>query len=81
MKEGAVLILVGAIVGMAGALAEIRVLGAVLAQISQTSGTSTSDPILLAGTPLLLTALELLACYLPARQSTRIDPIVALREE
>ena len=81
MKEGAVLILVGAVIGMAAALSGIRVLGAVLAQISRTSGTSTADPMLLVGTPVLLTALALLACYLPARQSTRIDPIVALREE
>jgi ABC-type antimicrobial peptide transport system permease subunit len=81
MKEGAVLILSGAVLGLAGALAGIRVLGAVLAQISRTSGTSTSDPMLLVGTPLLLAGLALLSCYLPARQSIRIDPIVALREE
>lgn len=81
MKEGAALILAGVVIGMAGALAGIRVLAAVLAQISRTSGTSTSDPMLLVGTPLILAALALLACYLPARQSMRIDPIVALRDE
>jgi predicted permease len=81
MKEGAVLIGVGAILGIAGALAGIRVLSAVLAQIARTSGTSTSDPMLIVGTPLLLAALALLACYLPARQSMRIDPIESLRDE
>jgi putative ABC transport system permease protein len=39
------------------------------------------DPALLVGAPLLLASLALLACYLPARRSLRIDPAVALREE
>jgi len=40
-----------------------------------------SDPMLLVGAPVLLAALALIACYLPARRSTRIDPAVALRQE
>jgi ABC-type lipoprotein release transport system permease subunit len=39
------------------------------------------DPVLLVGAPLLLASLALLACYVPARRSTRIDPVVALRQE
>jgi len=81
MTEGAVLVALGAAIGLAAALAGIRALSAVLAEIAQTAGNSTSDPLLLIGTPLLLAALALLSCYLPARRSTHIDPIVALREE
>jgi len=42
---------------------------------------SASNPLVLFGAPILLACLALLACYLPALQSTRIDPMVALREE
>jgi ABC-type lipoprotein release transport system permease subunit len=36
---------------------------------------------LIVGAPLLLAILTMLACYVPARKSTRVDPLVALREE
>jgi ABC-type antimicrobial peptide transport system permease subunit len=81
MKEGAVLIAIGTVVGLLAARAGIRVMSAALSQIARTAGTSTSDPVLLVGTPLLLATLALVACYLPARKSTRIDPVVALRQE
>jgi predicted permease len=80
MKEGAVLITIGTILGLLGARALIRVMSAALSQIAKTAGTSTSDPMLLIGAPLILAVLALVACYVPARKSMRIDPVVALRE-
>jgi ABC-type lipoprotein release transport system permease subunit len=49
--------------------------------VAKTKGTTASDPELLLGAPLLLASLALAACYAPARKSTRIDPVIALRQE
>lgn len=81
MRDGLVLVGIGSVLGFFGARAGIRGLGAIMAEIARTAGTSTSDPVLLAGAPLLLAAVALVACYLPARASTRIDPVEALRVE
>jgi len=81
MKEGAVLIAVGTIVGFAAARFVIRVLASVLTDIARATETSASEPALLFGAPTLLALLALLCCYLPAQKSTRIDPAVTLRTD
>jgi predicted permease len=78
MKEGVVLVTVGTVVGLAAAWAGIRVLSGLFFTVASVES---SDPLLLAGAPLLLAVLALVACYLPARRSMRIDPAVALRQE
>ena len=81
MKEGLVLIAIGSAIGLVAARAAIRGLSALFAQIARTSGMAMNDPALLVGAPLLLAILALLSCYVPARQSTRVDPAITLRQE
>jgi len=78
MKEGATLVVVGTSIGLAFAWAGIRAMSGMFFSVASVQG---ADPVLLVGAPLLLAGLALVACYVPARTSTRIDPVVALRQE
>jgi putative ABC transport system permease protein len=73
--RGILLVLAGTATGLAVALATTRVLAAQLFAVSAT------DPLTLTAVSLVLTGVALLACYLPARRATRIDPAQALRCE
>jgi putative ABC transport system permease protein len=75
LKRGLGLVGAGLVVGIAGAAAFSRVLGALL------YGVSATDPAVFAGIIVLLIAVGVVACYAPARRATRVDPMVALRSE
>src|SRR6266704_2345930 len=75
LKQGMLLALIGATVGILVALPVARMAGNLL------YGVSATDPLTYVGITLLLLCVALLACYLPARRATRIDPLVALRVE
>ena len=75
MREGLGLTLIGLAIGCAGALAAVRLLGAQLYE------TSTYDPWTFAVVPVVLGVVALIACYLPARRASSVDPITALRVE
>jgi ABC-type antimicrobial peptide transport system permease subunit len=81
MKEGLMLVAIGSAAGLAGAQAGVRALGSVVTDTGRMTGTSASDPALLAGAPLVMAAVALAACYVPARASSRIDPVETLRQE
>jgi len=77
--HGFALALLGAGVGLAGALILMRVLGSLIAGLL--FGVTATDPLTYAGVALALVAVALAACYLPARRATKVDPMVALRYE
>jgi len=75
MKDGVKLALLGVVLGLAGAIALTRVMVSLLFEVKPT------DPATLIGVSLLLAAVALLACYIPARRALSIHPMTALRCE
>jgi len=70
---GLKLSVIGMAIGIAGALALRRYLATLV------FGVSTADPMVYGGVAMLMLAVALLACYVPARRASRVDPLVALR--
>ena len=75
LSQGARTIFFGVAIGIGGALAVTRMAKSLL------FGVTATDPPTFAGVTLLLVGLALLACYIPARRATRVDPMIALRYE
>ena len=75
LKQGAVVIVFGLLLGIAGAVAATRILASVLYEVRP------GDPLTFAAVSVLVAMVALAANYVPARRAATIDPLVALRHE
>jgi predicted permease len=75
IRQGLLLTAAGVVVGVGGALALTRTIKSLLFEVS------TTDPYVFTAIPALLVVISLFACYTPARRATKVDPLVALRDE
>jgi putative ABC transport system permease protein len=73
--QGFKLVLIGLAIGLAGAFALTRLLASLL------FGVGTKDPLTFLVVAGILAFVAILACYLPARRASRVDPLIALRYE
>jgi macrolide transport system ATP-binding/permease protein len=75
IRQGMMLVLIGVVIGLAGAFTVTRAVSSLL------FGVGANDPVTFAGIAILLVAVALLACWIPARRATKVDPMIALKCE
>jgi putative ABC transport system permease protein len=75
MKQGMSLVLVGIVLGVAGAYAVTRTIRSLLFEVG------TTDPLTFVAVLVLLAVVGFIASYVPARRATKVDPLEALRYE
>ena len=75
MGQGMKLALAGVALGLVASVALTRTIQSLL------FGVSTIDPVTFAALPLLVMLIGMLACWIPARRATRVDPLIALKYE
>ena len=75
IRQGMALVVIGVVLGMAGAYAVTRTIRSLLFEVG------TTDPLTFVLVSALLAVVGFVACYLPARRATKVDPLVALRYE
>jgi putative ABC transport system permease protein len=75
LGQGLKLVMIGVVAGIAGAFALTRFLSSLLFRVKA------ADPLTYGAVSLILIAVALLACYVPARRAAKVDPMVALRYE
>jgi putative ABC transport system permease protein len=75
VRQGMILALVGVVLGLGGAYALTRVMSSLLFEITE------KDPLTFGAVAGLLIAVSFIACFVPARRATKVDPLKALRYE